>query len=81
VWLDPTKSVRPFKRITCADVFEFEPDMPHPLKKERDRAERKREFGQEWGPQIAAKISSTPFTKIEGCSRSWLSQSKRHRRH
>ena len=23
--------------------------MPHPLKKERDRAERKREFGQEWG--------------------------------
>ena len=40
------------------------------LKKEMDRAERKHGFGQQWGAQIAAKISSAPFTKIKDWSRS-----------
>src|SRR5262249_35748188 len=43
-------------------------------------AERKREIGQEWGAQIAARISRVPFTKINGgWSKSCLSQRRRHR--
>ena len=34
------------------------------LREERNRAETKREV--QWGPQIAAKTSSTPLTKING---------------
>jgi hypothetical protein len=40
------------------------------LKKERDRAERNVRLVDSGGAQIAAKISSAPFTKINGWSRS-----------